>query len=219
MTQISGPRILAILIAGILGLAVTSALADTFRWKDKEGKVHYGAVVPAEYADQPYDVLNKAGLVIKHVEDTTVPMDFVPEEETKEKDPLIAEQERQRQSDRLLIQQYDSEEDINKALEQELGQLGYDSSLITKSQESTRQSIRKQISQAADQQRAGKQISAEQQKEIDQLYSRLANDDKKQLKLKQRETTIRDRYATDLERYRHIIADTEDLDQEKTDQG
>ena len=45
--------------------------ADTYRWKDKDGKVHYGAVVPAEYADQPYDVLNSAGMVIDHVEDTS----------------------------------------------------------------------------------------------------------------------------------------------------
>ena len=61
------------LIAGICCLSVTSVTADTYRWKDKDGKVHYGAAVPAEYAEQPYDVLNSAGVVIDHIEDTSVP--------------------------------------------------------------------------------------------------------------------------------------------------
>ena len=30
------------------------AAAETYRWKDKLGELHYGSAVPAEYADQPY---------------------------------------------------------------------------------------------------------------------------------------------------------------------
>ena len=60
---------MAILIAGIISLSATSLAADTYRWKDKDGKVHYGAAVPAEYAHQPYDILNSQGMVIEHVED------------------------------------------------------------------------------------------------------------------------------------------------------
>lgn len=216
---ISGPKIVAVLVTGILGVAVTSAVADTYRWKDKEGKTHYGAAVPAEYADQPYDVLNKAGLIIRHVEDTSIPLEVIAEEKIQEKDPLIEQEERQRQSDRLLLLQYRSEEEILNALQLEIDQLGYDSTLVLQSQESTRQSIKIQISQAANQQRAGQQVSEEQQKEIDKLYARLARDEKKQLKIKQRETRIRTRFEVDLERYRNLTSNTEDTDQAKTDQG
>lgn len=216
---ISGPKIVAVLVTGILSMAVTSAVADTYRWKDKDGKVHYGAAVPAEYADQPYDVLNKAGLVIRHVEDTSIPLEVIAEEKIQEKDPLIEQEERQRQSDRLLLLQYRSEEEILNALQLEIDQLGYDSTLVLQSQESTRQSIKNQISQAANQQRAGQQVSEEQQKEIDKLYARLARDEKKQLKIKQRETRIRTRFEADLERYRNLTSNTEGTDQAKTDQS
>lgn len=217
--KISSPQIVAIFIAGILSLSVTSVVADTFRWKDKEGKVHYGAAVPAEYADQPYDVLNNAGLVIRHVEDTSIPLEVLAEEQIQEKDPLIEEEERQRQLDRMLLLQYSSEEEITKALQLEVAQLGYDSTLVLQSQESTNQAIRNQVSQAADQQRAGQQVSEEKQKEIDQLYARLARDEKKQLKIEQREARIRTRFETDLERYRNLTSNTKETDQAKTDQA
>ena len=216
---ISSPQIVAILVAGVFSMVVTSAVADTYRWKDKEGKVHYGAAVPAEYADQPYDVLNKSGLVIRHVEDTSIPLDVIAVEKIPEKDPLIEQEERQRQSDRLLVLQYNSEEEILNALQLEVAQLSYDSNLVLQSQESTKQSIREQISKAADQQRTGQQVSEEQQKEIDKLYSRLKRDEKKQLKIKQREERIRARFEIDLERYRRLTSETEDADQDNTDQG
>ena len=56
--------------------------------KDKDGKVHYGASVPAEYADQPYDILNSAGIVIEHVEDTTVPIDVIEEKKERGHSPF-----------------------------------------------------------------------------------------------------------------------------------
>lgn len=216
---ISSPQIVAILVAGVFSMVVTSAVADTYRWKDKEGKVHYGAAVPAEYADQPYDVLNKTGLVIRHVEDTSIPLDVIAEEKIPEKDPLIEQEERQRQSDRLLVLQYNSEEEILNALQLEVAQLSYDSTLVLQARESTRQSIREQISKAADQQRTGQQVSEEQQKEIDKLYARLKRDEKKQLKIKQREERIRARFEMDLERYRKLTSETENADQDNTDQG
>jgi hypothetical protein len=116
-------HITTVLLAGVLGLAATSLAADTYRWKDKDGKTHYGAIVPAEYADQPYDVLNKAGVVIDHVEDTSVPMDVREEIKIKERAPLISQEERARQYDRVLVIQYRSEEEITQAMSFELAQL------------------------------------------------------------------------------------------------
>src|SRR5210317_1634137 len=110
------PRIAAVLTALIFSLSITSLAADTYRWKDKDGKVHYGAAVPPEYADQPYDVLNNAGMVIEHVEDTSVSMEVRAEQMMQERAPLISEEERERQSDRLLVIQYRSEEEILEAL-------------------------------------------------------------------------------------------------------
>jgi len=176
-----------VILIGSICLLVASVSADTYRWKDKDGKTHYGAAVPAEYAHQPYDVLNSAGLVIDHVEDTREPLEVRAERIVKERAPLISDEERQRQSDRLLVIQYNSDAAIEKALELELAQLGYDSKIIHQSFDSTTTAIRDQVRLAADQQRSGKPIIDKQQKEINKLYRRLDRDVKRIAKLDSRE--------------------------------
>jgi len=218
------PRIVAILIAGIISLSVSSLAADTYRWKDKDGKVHYGAAVPAEYAEQPYDILNKAGMVIEHVEDTSVPIEVRVEKEIQGRKPLISEEERRRQTDRLLVIQYRSEEEIINARDLQIDQLGYDSKIINQSYASTNNAVRDQIRQAADQQRANQQISEDQQKGIDKLYTRLARDEKKRSRMEQREKRIRDRFQAYLDRYRILISndgtdEERGADEEQVDPG
>ena len=215
----SKQRIVAILIAGVLGLTVTSVAAESYRWKDKDGKVHYGAVVPAEYAHQPYDILNSAGMVIEHVEDTSVPVEVIAEKKIMKREPLISNEERQIQSDRLLVIQFRSEEDITTALELQIAQLSYDSKIIDQSYGSTNTAIRNQIRQAADMQRANRVISAEQQAGIDQLYARRAKDEQRRAAMGRREDRIRARFQKDLERYRFLTSETSESVEEPTDQG
>lgn len=198
------------LLAIVLCVDCSVVLAETYRWKDKEGNVHYGAVVPAEYADQPYEVLNNAGMVIERVEDTSLSVDALEEqkelEEEQKRKPLISDEERQLQSDRLLLVQYRSEEEINKAMELEIGQLGYDASIIEQSYESTSQAIRDNVKNAADQQRANLPIGEEQEKNIARLYARRFKDEQRREAIKQREEKIRERYQRNLERYRFLTS-------------
>ena len=213
------PRIAAILIAGIVSLSVTSLAADTYRWKDKDGNTHYGAVVPAEYADQPYDIINKAGVVIEHIEDTSIPLEVIAAKKIqKEREPLISVEQRRIQSDRLLVIRYSSEEEIQQAQNLEVAQLGHDIKLVNQSYDSTTAAIRSQISQAADSQRAGQQVTAEQQEKIDQLYVRLIKDENRRSVMHKRELRIRSRYQADLKRYRHLTSDGEETDQAPADQ-
>lgn len=206
------------LMAVVLWLSVTVVYAETYRWKDKDGRVHYGAVVPAEYANQPYDILNNAGMVIEHVEDTSMPEEIRAEKKVQERSPLISQEERERQADRLLVIQYRSEEEILSALELEIAQLGYDTRVINQSYESANLAIKDQIRQAADQQRANMPISEDQQKGIDKLYVRRAADERKLAAVQSRENKIRARYEKDLERYRYLTSTDEDDDAEAVDQ-
>ena len=208
----------AILMAAVLCLSVTSVYAETYRWKDKDGKVHYGAVVPAEYANQPYDILNKAGMVIDHVEDTSVPEEVRAEKKIQERAPLISQEERDRQADRLLVIQYRSEEEILNALELEIAQLGYDTRVINQSYESANLAIKDQIRQAAEQQRANMPVNEDQQKGIDKLYVRRASDERKRAAMQSRENKIRARYEKDLERYRYLTSPDEAGDEQATQQ-
>jgi len=202
----SNPRIGAILIAAMLFLSATDLAADTYRWKDKEGNVHYGSSVPAEFANQPYQVLNKNGLVIEQVKDTSMSQEARTLKKVEKRKPLISEEMRAIQSDRLLVIQYRSESDIHSALEMELAQMNYDSRLIKKSVESTKTAIRENIKQVADQQRSGLAVKAEQQSEIDKLYVRMANEEKRLSDMQIREDKIRLRFASELERYRALTS-------------
>lgn len=208
MTMASSSNITAFLLTGVLFLMATSLAAETYRWKDKDGKTHYGAAVPAEYADLPYDILNDAGMVIDRVEDTSVPMEVRAEEKQKSKEraPLISQEERDRQYDRLLIIQYRSEGEIRQALEFELAQLDYDNTIIEQSRTSTTKAIREQIQEAADQQRANLPISKEQQKAIDLLYARLESDNEKRLAMEEREAQITARFQKHIDRYRFLTS-------------
>jgi len=220
ITPVSGQKIMAILIAGIISLSATSLAADSYRWKDKDGKTHYGAAVPAEYADQPYDILNNSGMVIEHVEDTSIPLEVRAAKKIKKKrEPLISAETRRIQSDKLLVIRYSSEEDIIKSQETEIAQLGYDKKVINQSYESTSAAIRNQVSEAADLQRAGEQVSPEAQLKIDQLYVRQAKDKKRRTVMANREAQIRARYQAEIERYRYLTTDSEETDQAPTDQG
>lgn len=216
----SRPLITAILVIVISCLSATSASADSYRWKDKDGNVHYGAAVPPEYANQPYDILNNAGIVIERVEDTTIPLEVIEKNKTQQKRaPLISEEQRQIQSDRLLVFRYASEEDIIKAMELEVAQLGYDMKMVGKSYDDTTAAIRTKVREAADLQRSGQQVSAEQQTQIDELYAARTRDGIRRSTLERREQRVRARYGEELERYRILTSDTGESDQETTDQG
>jgi len=217
----SSSKLAIFLLTGVLCLVATSLAADTYRWKDKDGKVHYGAAVPAEYADQPYDVLNSAGMVIDRIEDTSVPMEVREQEKEAEKEraPLISQEERERQYDRLLIIQYRSEDEILEAMEVQVAQLEYDKQIFDQSFNSTREAIQNQIQQAADQQRANQPITEDQQKAIDRLYARLATEQRKRLTIENREAQIRARFKKDLDRYRFLTAPQDNANEEPADQG
>jgi hypothetical protein len=219
--MVSRTNLTAFWLAGMLFLTATSLAADTYRWKDKDGKTHYGEAVPAEYADQPYDILNDAGMVIEHVEDTTMSEEVREEEKKKsqERAPLISEEERERQYDRLLVIQYRSIDEITEAMDIEVAQLGYDKQIIEQSFNSTSKAIREQIRQAADQQRANQPITGDQQAAIDQLYTRLATDEKKRAAIQHREQQIRDRFEKALTRYRSLTTQDQQDNGEQKDRG
>jgi hypothetical protein len=53
-----------LIVVSLAGVHAIAAASSTFRWVDRDGNVHYGDRVPAEYADQHSDVLNRHGVAI-----------------------------------------------------------------------------------------------------------------------------------------------------------
>lgn len=195
-------RILAVSVALLFAIP---AMAESYRWKDKDGKTHFGSTVPAEYADLPYDVISKSGLVIRRVEPFTQPPEVIEAAEKKERQEQQTKDSRQEQSDRLLLIKYQSDAAIQKALELELDQVGYDSMLIEKSYANTNAAIIDKVRLAADQQRAGIEVSAAQTAELKRLYRALEIDKNKLAAMGSREEKVRERFGAELLRYQELV--------------
>jgi len=88
-----------------------------YRWKDSQGKVHYGDKIPPEYADQEKEQIDKQGQTIKKIEGAMTPEQIAAVERKKQE---AAAAEAQRENDRILLSTYGSVEAIERARDQRL---------------------------------------------------------------------------------------------------
>ena len=84
-----------------------------FRWKDKEGRIHYTDSIPPEFANMDRDILNDQGVEVGFEEGEITP------EERAELDRLAAQEEAERAAraeiarrDRMLLETYITVADI-----------------------------------------------------------------------------------------------------------
>ncbi len=102
------PFVLLALVAGGAE-AQSDKQKKLYRWVDKNGQVHYGDSVPAEYAEQDRDVLNKQGVAVSREEGTITP----EEAAAKAADDKAARDEQKRKlRDRVLLQTYQSTKEL-----------------------------------------------------------------------------------------------------------
>jgi len=88
-----------------------------YKWVDSQGQVHYGDVVPPEYAAQEKDVINGQGVEIEHQDAQKSPEQQAAEEQKR----LSAEELRHR--DQNLLNTYVSLQEIERLRDQRLSLL------------------------------------------------------------------------------------------------
>lgn len=188
------------------GLVVsTSAQADkVYRWKDDDGKTHYGRTLPADHENRPYDVLDESGFLLEEVTDPLAAQQKPVVKKEKELEPLFSEDEVRVQSDRLLVLRYHTLDDIEDAMEVEVAQLGYDVRLINQTKNSAMTALTGQIKNAADRQRAGLPVEEKMENDINSLRQRILKSERSLAELKQREMRIRSEFQDDIDRYKYL---------------
>ncbi len=103
------PAIMAALLAGGAAAQQADKGKKVYRWVDKNGQVHYGDSVPAEFAEQDRDVLNRQGVKVGREEGTITP----EEAAAKAAEEKAARDEQKRKlRDRVLIQTYQSVKEL-----------------------------------------------------------------------------------------------------------
>lgn len=212
------PRIFTtyIFISGLMFAAAANA-DEVYRWVDENGEVHYSESLPPDFQDRGHDVLNERGIVTdEDLSLTPAPAEELPEEEQLKELPrdssgqqrpkqLYSDAEMQRRMDNLLMLRYDSEQEINDAMNVEIKQLAYDRRLLETTRDSMQNSYRGQLRQAANKQRAGLQVPEHTVFEINDLQEKIVENGKSIGFLKQREKDIREEFLKQLERYRYLL--------------
>ena len=108
-------------IFACLALAGTATAADTYRWVDEHGIVHYGDTVPSEYARQEQQVLNSQGVTIAIIEGYKTPEQRAALERIRIEQNRIARDKARRQArDSVLLNTYLSVEEIERLRDRRL---------------------------------------------------------------------------------------------------
>lgn len=161
----------AIRLALILGaMAPLAAQAELYRYTNEKGVTVLDRLgVPPQFIDKGYEVLNDQGRVVK-----TVP----PAPTLEERQRMQADKARAG-SDAQLLRLYTSVEDVDRALQRKLSELDGLITVAKGNQQSLRTQQANLQSQAADNERAGRQVPEALVAQIDNVrseYKRLDDD-------------------------------------------
>ena len=101
----------ALMLALVAGAAAAQAdkQKKLYRWVDKNGQVHYGDSVPAEYAEQDREVLNRQGVSIGREEGTITPEEAAAKAAA---DKAARDEQKRKPRDRVLLQTYQSVQEL-----------------------------------------------------------------------------------------------------------
>lgn len=134
-------------IAALL-LALGAGTADAqkmYKWVDKNGQVHYGDKIPPEYANQDREILNKQGMSVGREEGAETPEE-ARAREAREAEARAAQAQAQR--DRMLLQTYQSVEEIELLRARRLDQIDAQLSIQEQSYNSLKARHAEQLSRA-----------------------------------------------------------------------
>lgn len=103
---------LFIVICALLAFLPAAVIAQgdkMYRWVDKDGNIHYGDSIPAEYAEVDKQVVNEHGVTVDVMRGKKSDAEIAEE---KRQEALRAQQEMQRRQDRALLATYLSVDEI-----------------------------------------------------------------------------------------------------------
>jgi hypothetical protein len=189
----------------LLSFATAAAAKPLYRYRNAEGNVVVDYQVPVDAVAGGYEVLNNKGMVIK-----VVPRALSPEElkakgaQTKREQEARAEQDRLRKWDESLMLRYSTVADIEDAQRRGLGDMQIRLSILKSNRYSLKQKVENYQAQAADTERAGKNVDVERLRTIESLQKEIASTESD---IRERERDIKAldaAYKADIERFKML---------------
>ena len=202
----------AVMLALLAGAGVAGAQSDKqkklYRWVDKNGQVHYGDSVPAEYAEQDREVLNRQGVPVGREEGTVTPEEAAAKAVS---DKAARDEQKRKLRDRVLLQTYQSVQELEILRDNRLDLV--DAQLTI--QEQSLSNLRAQRAQiermaaryapantAADAQPLPDELAAD----LDRSASDIQTQESNLVRRREERENIRKTFEADIERYKELRA-------------
>jgi hypothetical protein len=167
------------------GSSVKSLDHNRFKWRDAQGNLHYTDSVPPEAARLGYDIVNTQGIVIKHVDRAKTEAELAASKLDAAKQAAerrVAEQ--RARDDEQLLSNYPREDDLKHAQQQELEMLEQQVKAAAASLRNQEQSLADLLDRAAEAERTGKELPAEQTTQLGRMRKQV---DEQRMTVAQRE--------------------------------
>ena len=108
-------------LAAVLLSCVFSVQAKMYKWVDEDGQMHFGDKIPQKYQVKEHEELNERGMKVKHQEAEKTPQEKAEQQRLEQERKKAAfEAEKQKKLDRVLLDAYDSENDLITARDSRL---------------------------------------------------------------------------------------------------
>ncbi|CAK0768048.1 putative DUF4124 domain-containing protein [Gammaproteobacteria bacterium] len=198
---------LSICGAFFFGLQSTLAIAETntYKWIDEKGVVHYGDRVPPEYSQQRREELNKHGMTVSV---TNAPKTREQLAEDARKARIEAEerrkQEEQMTRDRVLLTSYSSDKDMETVYTGKIDAIAGIIRLTETNINLTRQSLKNDEAEVAENELSGKAISGDLRKRIASERSLIAKNQAYIDTKRKEQADLHAQFEIDLKRYREL---------------
>lgn len=194
--------------AALLMSCLTAQLsANTFRWVDENGQVHYSDHIPPQDVNKAYSVINKEGVTINSV-------DQAKTKEQLEEDQRIQQQKTEQERlareratyDHILMDTYTKVSDLEetrdryiatlegliKVAEHKLTSLNHDLDNINKA--------------AANLEREGKAMPEDMRQDIANLQTQIERENNFILAQRAQQKVMREKFAADIQRFQELKA-------------
>ncbi len=191
-----GPMLKKI-VSTLLVLALLPLAAEArqfFRYKDENGQIVINSSIPPEYVKNGYEIVDDKGIVLKVVDPQ------LSEEEIRRRRQEQERIENQRARDAELRKLYRSPRDVDRAMNTWLGRLDMEIRLKENRIAILRTEYNELQSQAANQERVGKEVDENLLAEMAQIEEEISRYEAEIAEVEERQEEAQERFQADRER-------------------
>ena len=146
-----------------------------YKWRDETGALHFADAIPPEAVKFGYEVVNKQGITVRRVDRAKTPEELAAAKAAAEK--AAAEQKKAddlARTDAQMLAAYPTEDDLRKSIQAQIDLINQNIQATEVGIASQEKSLAERLNHAAEQERIGKPVPANVQKQIATLKDGLA---------------------------------------------